>query len=248
MGPAHETSSSSNDHTAELGHVVPGDEKARAITGFLSRFGSSKPAEPRPDPTVAPASADELVHPTKAVRKFLTVLRGRPSRVILDLGPVVGHNVTFLGEDLGCKIYVEDLFKDLDRHTREGRLDAFPGFLKARLTYADGTVDGVLCWDLFDYLDAPSALALAQRLTRLLRGGAPLLAFFRTAASRDAEYTKYIMVDDASLRYRRYPAARPPHAVLLNRDIIRLFEGLRVSDSFLMKTHVREILFRKPGD
>jgi hypothetical protein len=35
-------------------------------------------------------------------------------------------------------------------------------------------------------------------------------------------------------------------AVLQNRDIIRLFERLRVSDSFLLQSHVREILFRKP--
>jgi hypothetical protein len=35
--------------------------------------------------------------------------------------------------------------------------------------------------------------------------------------------------------------------VLLNRDFIRLFTGLRVSDSFLMKNNIREILFRKPS-
>jgi len=34
---------------------------------------------------------------------------------------------------------------------------------------------------------------------------------------------------------------------LQNRDIIKLFETLRVSDSFLMKTNMREIIFRKPA-
>jgi hypothetical protein len=33
--------------------------------------------------------------------------------------------------------------------------------------------------------------------------------------------------------------------VLLNRDIIKLFDGLIVSDSFLLKVNTREILFRK---
>ena len=32
-----------------------------------------------------------------------------------------------------------------------------------------------------------------------------------------------------------------------NRDIIKLFESLRVSDSFLMKTNMRELIFRKPA-
>jgi hypothetical protein len=48
------------------------------------------------------------------------------------------------------------------------------------------------------------------------------------------------------LKHRSYPSARGRQAVLPNRDIIRLFSGLRVSDSFLMKNNIREILFRKP--
>ena len=58
---------------------------------------------------------------------------------------------------------------------------------------------------------------------------------------------KYIVADDASLRYKTYPAARARQRVLLNRDIIKMFEGLRVTESFLMKNNVREILFRKPA-
>jgi len=50
-----------------------------------------------------------------------------------------------------------------------------------------------------------------------------------------------------NLKHRSYPATRGRQAILLNRDIIRLFPGLRVSDSFLMKNNVREILFRKPA-
>ena len=43
------------------------------------------------------------------------------------------------------------------------------------------------------------------------------------------------------------PASRPRQRSMLNGDIIRLFKDLRVSDSFLMKTNVREMLFRKPA-
>ena len=60
-------------------------------------------------------------------------------------------------------------------------------------------------------------------------------------------YTKYIIVDDINLRYRSYPAGRGRQTVHLNRDIIRLFSTLRVSDSFLLKNNIREILFRKPA-
>jgi hypothetical protein len=49
------------------------------------------------------------------------------------------------------------------------------------------------------------------------------------------------------LRHRPYPASRARQKTLQNRDIIRMFEGLRVAESFLMKNNVRELLFRKPA-
>src|SRR6185436_2035780 len=136
---------------------------------------------------------------------------------------------------------------DIDRHVREGKLERLPEFLKARFPQATGSVDGILCWDLIDYLDKASAQALAGELTRVLRPEGALLGFFGTAQPRDTRYTKYIIVDEINLKHRSYPASRGRQAILLNRDIIRLFAGLRVSDSFLLQNNLREILFRKPG-
>ena len=68
--------------------------------------------------------------------------------MLLDLGPVVGSNVSFFGEQLGCKIFVEDIFADLDRHVRGGKLEALPGVSQDAFPQADGTVDGILCWDV----------------------------------------------------------------------------------------------------
>jgi hypothetical protein len=198
-------------------------------------------------PAAPPASLAEPVFATKALRKFLTTLTAHESPVLLDLGPVVGGNVSFFGESLGCKIFVEDIFADLDRHVREGRLDALPGFFKKRFPQADGAVDGILCWDIIDYMDRPAAQELANELSRVLRPDGALLGFFGTAHPRDTRYTKYIIVDEMTLRHRPYPAARGRQAILLNRDIIRLFSGLRVSDSFLLQNNLREILFRKPA-
>ena len=200
-------------------------------------------------PTGPSTAAADPVFVTKALRKFLTSLTSRESPVLLDLGPVVGSNVSFFGEQLGCKIFVEDLFADLDRHARDGKLEVFPAFLKKRLPQQAGTVDGILCWDLIDYLDKPAAQELAAELTRVLRAEGALLGFFGSmqTASREIRYTKYIIADEFTLKYRSYPAARGRQATLLNRDIIRLFSGLRVSDSFLLQNNLREILFRKPA-
>ena len=213
--------------------------------GLLDRLAPRRNDGEGPvSPSVA---AEDPVFATKALRKFLKNLEGRESPILLDLGPVVGSNVSFFGEQLGCKIFVEDIFADLDRHVRSGKLDELPAFLKKRFQQDSGTVDGILCWDLVDYMDKLSAQELAQQLTRLLRPEGALLAFFANTAARETRYTKYIIVDEVNLKYRSYDAARSRQGILLNRDISRLFSGLRVSDSFLLKNNLREMLFRKPA-
>jgi hypothetical protein len=212
--------------------------------GLLDRIAARKTDLEPPPP---PGAVIEPLFATKALRKFLTCLTSRESPVLLDLGPVVGGNVSFFGEQLGCKIFVEDIFADVDRHIRNDRLEALPEFLKGRFPQPDGAVDGILCWDIMDYLDRASAHELASQLTRVLRPDGALLGFFGTAQQRDRRYTKYIIADEVNLRYRSYPAARGRLTVLVNRDIIRLFPGLRVSDSFLLQNNLREVLFRKPA-
>ncbi len=197
--------------------------------------------------SVDPSGGAEPVLGTKALHKFLACLTSRESPVLLDLGPVVGSNVSFFGEQLGCKIFVEDIFADLDRHIREGKLEELPAFLGQRFPQESGSVDGILLWDLLDYMDRPAAQVMAAELSRLLRPDGALLGFFATGQAQSTAYTKYIVVDEANLKHRTYEAARGRLTTMVNRDIIRIFEGLRVSDSFLLQHHRREILFRKPA-
>jgi hypothetical protein len=89
--------------------------------GLLDRLATRKTEPDVPHRQVP--SDDDPVFATKALRKFLSCLTSRESPVLVDLGPVVGSNVSFFGEQLGCKIFVEDLFADLDRHVRAGTLE-----------------------------------------------------------------------------------------------------------------------------
>lgn len=217
--------------------------------GFTDLFTRRR----KDDPDAADAASGAPLQPTRALPKFLASLSSKQQPVILDLGPVVGSNVTFFGEQLGCKIFVEDISKDIDRHVKEGTLDALPAFFAQRFPQDAGSIDGILCWDLFDYLDKAAAAPLAAQLTRILRPEGALLAFFTTeeqkpgarpAAARPT-YTRHIVADPANLQHRPYPAARGKQKPLQNRDIQRLFEPLRITEQFLLKTKIREMLFRK---
>ncbi len=216
------------------------------VTGFFSRFTQRRAPGPTTEPA-PPREEPEPAVPTKALKKFIAAVRMCPSPRILDLGPVVGTNIAFFGERLGCKIFIEDVFADLDRHVREHRLAELPAFLQTRFPQETESVDGVLCWDLFDFLDKASAQVVARQLMRVLAVNGVLFGFFSTAQPAEARFSKFIVSDDGNLRHRPYSVPRMRQAVLQNRDIIRLFERLRVSDSFLLQTNVREILFRKPA-
>ena len=191
-------------------------------------------------------ATSDPVFPTKGLEKFLSYVNRREAPVILDLGPVVGLNVTFFGEHLGCKIFVEDLFADVDRFVRRAAVEELADFFERRLTQTPGSVDGVLCWDLFDYLERRAAESLARQLVRVLRPGGALLGFFGDGDPGADHYTKYAIVDAGHLEHRPYTAARGKRPAWGSRDVFKLFNGLSAAETYWLKIRIREMLFRKP--
>jgi hypothetical protein len=201
-----------------------------------------------PDPAnIAPPKGEEPVVSSKAFPKFLSALKNQPEpAMVIDFGPVVGGNVGFLGDRLGCKLVIEDLVSELDRHKKAHTIAEFPAALDARLGQrADGSVDGILCWDIFDFLDKASAPVLARQIARLLKPGGAVMGFFCTKPVERAPFTKFEIVDDHSLRHKHHAGIGGGKVALQNRDIGKIFDGLVVAESFLLKTGTREILLRR---
>jgi hypothetical protein len=217
------------------------------VTGFLSRLARGRgPSEDlAPEPDAAGIEPESLV-PSKGLRKFVAALRQSSSPALIDLGPVVGSNIQYFGEQLGCKVIVENLFEDIDRFEREGRAADLASFLETRFAHAGHSVNGVLCWDLFDFLDRQSARVVAGHLMRVLKPDGALFGLFSTDHPAEACFTRFVVVDDDRLRRRPYSTPRMRQPVMQNRDISQLFGSLRVSDQFLLQSKVREIVFRKP--
>jgi hypothetical protein len=226
-------------------------QKTGGLSGLVSRLGRQMPrtddtpssviVEPRTVAAVSP----ETTYASKTLARFLDLLFARPAAEVVDLGPVIGSNITFLGERVGCKIHVEDLFSDIDRHVQSDKLDQLPEFLGGRFAVPASSIDAVLGWDIFDYLAPMAATALAGDLMRILRPGGLLLGFFGARASDNPQFTKYFIEDETHLRYRFYPSACSRRWVLQNRDINIMFAGLEICETVLLKSGVREILFRK---
>jgi len=220
--------------------VTPG-QLVRPWTDLFKRASRTVDAASAGTPQPADPTVTSRVFP-----KFLDVLAHREAPTILDLGPVVGGNIEFFGERLCGKIHVEDVVADIEDHSRRGERPALAAFLATRLRQAPASVDGVLCWDTFDFLDMAAGGALAASLTRLLKPGGALHGSFGTTALELRHYTRTVVESASVFRTRHYPATPVPRTVRLTRDMIRMFDGLVVAESVLLKSNTRETLFRKP--
>ena len=221
---------------------MAGDTNTRALTDLFRWGGRRVPIE---ETTVSDEPVEAPALPSMVLSKFLAALGGRSNPSLIDLGPVVGSNITFFGERLGCKIFIEDVYLDIERAARNGTTEGLAGILEERFKDREETVDGVLCWDAFDHLEKPAAQALAHQLVRIVKPGGAVLGFFGTTERECDHHTKFVIVDDDRVRHRPYAATSARTHVLLNRDIIRMFDGLQVVEQFLLKSNTREILFRK---
>ena len=144
--------------------------------------------------TVPPPSVPETFATSKVLPKFLSTLSHRTAPVLLDLGPVVGANVAFFGDQLACKIQIGDFYVDVETCAKKGEPEAlWRAFEKRLSSFAPESFDGIICWDLFDYLDRATAQALAARLAVLLRPGGLLYGFFGTTPADLKQYTRFIV-------------------------------------------------------
>lgn len=202
--------------------------------------------KPAPAPAApSPAALDEVTTTSKVFPRFLTAVAQQERPVVLDLGPVVGTNVEFLGGRLACKLYIENLYLDLEAAARTGHKTGVADAFLARLTHAGDMFDGILCWDLFDFIDGKAGKLLAGELARLLKPGGAVYGFFGTTPIELKHYTRYIIEKEDRFRLQHRPATPVKRTVLLTRDITRMFEGLSVAESVLLKSSTRETLFRR---
>ncbi len=193
-------------------------------------------------------TSGDTIFSTRGLGRFVQYLEKLRSPTVIDLGPGVGSSVAFFGERLGCKLIVEDLFTELDNSVdqTEPESDRLTSVMRERLDYKADSIDGVLCWDVFDYLDKLSAESLAQQIVRILKPGGAVFALFSECRLSERCLAKYAIVDTEHLELRTYSTARSKTRWWGSRDVCKLFHGLTIGESYLLRIQIREMLFLKP--
>jgi hypothetical protein len=237
---------------------VPGHTRQGGVPAH-GRKTTAIAAPPANPAQAGPGFVPRVSRLSNGLKEFLCQLDGIGRGHLLDLGPARQTTITFFIER-GFKVYTEDLlvtwknFLDVDeKQMRElpsgaDRMEMTPAaraerFLESTLRHPPDTFDGVLMWDLLDYLDNELVSRLVTRLTSLVRDGGVALAIFHTR--KPEAFHRYRVVDAQNLELIPAPCPFAPQHVFQNREISDLFRRFRSSKTFVGRDQLREGLFVK---
>jgi SAM-dependent methyltransferase len=186
---------------------------------------------------------------SRGLEQFVGSLRDQSGLSILDLGGANQENVNFV-TSLGHKFYSEDflhVFQEIfagDRadQSNPSRIEFFLGQV---FDYPDEQFDGVLAWDLLEYMEPPLLSAALDRLARILKPKGYLLAFFHSDERLDTVPCYSFRIEDMrNLQVYEY-GNRVPSQLFNNRRLEKLFQKFESVKFFLTRESLREVIVRK---
>ena len=200
--------------------------------------------QPTATPVAAVVSGVPVLRPSSGLREFWKGIQSPTTLQILDLGSASQANLSFI-TGLVHKLYTEDLPRSL----MAGASGTGPGtegeeeeFFRKNLLYEEGQFDGILCWDLFDFLADPLVKPLVGRLHRFLKPGGIVLGFFRTgAAGEEVALYQYRIRTEATLQLTGRGTGKLCRH-FNNRTIENLFRQFTSLKFYLTRDNLREVI------
>jgi 2-polyprenyl-3-methyl-5-hydroxy-6-metoxy-1,4-benzoquinol methylase len=187
--------------------------------------------------------------PSRGLEEFFAYIRGQSGLRILDLGGATQKNVTFI-TDLGHRLYSEDFLQILnDTFGADGTTDqSNPGrieyFLKQTLDYQEGQFDGVLVWDVLEFLAPALLAAVVERLQHVVRPKSYMLAFFHAEDKLDAVPFYTFRIGGANALEVAQRGVRQPAQLFNNRSLEKLFGRFESVKFFLTRERLREVIIK----
>ena len=186
---------------------------------------------------------------SRGLEQFFGNIRGQSGLTILDLGGVSQQNVSFI-TNLGHRLYSEDFLQILheifgvDDTTDQSNPGRIEYFLRNALEYPEQHFDGVLVWDVLEYLEPTLLAATVERLQKIVRPTSYMLAFFHSDDKLEAvPYYTFRIQDVSTLRVAQRGARRPAQ-LFNNRSLEKLFQSFGSVKFFLTREQLREVIVK----
>lgn len=207
---------------------------------------SRVPSSVRPTGGGAPQTA---IRPSRGLEEFFTYIRDQSGLTILDLGGATQQNVNFI-TNLGHRLYSEDFLQILqetfgsesaEEQANAGRIEFF---LRQALDYPEGHFDGVLIWDVLEYLGPALLTAVVERLHKIVRPRSYMLAFFHSDNKLEAVPYYTFRIHSVNQLQVTQQGARQPVQLFNNRGLEKLFGPFESVKFFLTRERLREVIIK----
>jgi hypothetical protein len=224
----------------------------RGSRGAQTGGGPPPPSGGARTPTTGRGGTPEPTHssrPSRGLEEFFTQIRDTSGLTILDLGGATQKNVSFI-TDLGHRLYSEDFLRMLNEafgaddtvdQTNPGRIDYF---LKQTLDYPEGHFDGVLAWDVLEYLNPVLLGAVVERLHYIVRPKAYMLAFFNSDDKLEEVPAYTFRIAHLNSLEVVQQGMRRPAQLYNNRSLEKLFARFESVKFFLTRERLREVIIK----
>ena len=152
--------------------------------------------------------------------------------------------------DLGHRLYSEDFLRilneafgadDTAEQTNPGRIEYF---LKQTLDYPEGHFDGVLVWDVLEYLNPVLLHAVVERLHHIVRPKAYMLAFFHSDDKLEQVPSYTFRIDQLNSLEISQQGMRRPAQLYNNRSLEKFFGQFESVKFFLTRERLREVIIK----
>lgn len=197
-------------------------------------------------------AAGAMTRSSNGLEQFFSSIQGQEGLSILDLAGASQANVSFI-TSLGHRIYSDDIVRTLDE-AFGGDADFFANqedpsrmqfFLSQSLDFEDGRFDGALVWDTLQFLSPALLQATVDRLSRILRPHASLLAFFHADEKLNSVPVYSYRISDAKTLSLFPRGQRKPSQFFNNRSLEKLFKNFYSVKFFLTRDHLREVIVKR---
>jgi len=187
--------------------------------------------------------------PSRGIEEFFSSIRDQSGLTILDLGAASQQNVSFI-TNLGHRLYAEDFLRllhesfgadDLAAQSNSGSIDYF---LRQALDYPAGHFDGVLVWDVLEYLAPALLAAVVERLIKIARPKGYMLAFFHSDDKVESVPFYNFRIQDMKTLQVAQNSTRKPAQLFNNRSLERLFGRAESMKFFLTRDRLREVIVK----
>jgi hypothetical protein len=188
--------------------------------------------------------------PSRGLEEFFNHIRDTTGLTILDLGGANQQNVSFI-TGLGHRLYSEnflqilnDAFSSEDETSDQSNPGRIEYFLKQTLDYEDAHFDGVLIWDVLEYLHPALLNAVVERLHRIVRAKSYMLAFFHADSKLEVVPHYTFRIQQVKTLEVTQRGLRRPAQLHNNRSVEKLFGKFESVKFFLTKEQLREVIIK----